>query len=79
MLSDSAILKKIERQPKRTAGFKQMVRELGVHGDARRELFERLKHLVAGGQLAAGGLRPLRDSASRRGQEHGGGAVEHAS
>jgi ribonuclease R len=51
MLSDSAILKKIEQQPKRTAGFKQMARELGVHGDARRELFERLKHLVAGGQL----------------------------
>ena len=51
MLSDSAILKKIERQPKRTAGFKQMVRELGIHGDARRELFERLKHLVASGQL----------------------------
>src|ERR1700720_3165530 len=51
MLSDSAILKKIERQPKRTAGCKQMVRELGVHGDARRELFERLKHLVAIGQL----------------------------
>ena len=51
MLSDSAILKKIERQPKRSAGFKQMVRELGVHGDARRELSERLKHLVARGQL----------------------------
>ena len=51
MLSDSAILKKIERQPKHTAGFKQMVRELGVHGDARRELFDRLKELVARGQL----------------------------
>jgi ribonuclease R len=51
MLSDSAILKKIEQQPKRTAGFKQMARELGVHGDARRELFERLKHLVSAGQL----------------------------
>jgi ribonuclease R len=51
MLSDSVILKKIEQQPKRTAGFKQMARELGVHGDARRELFERLKHLVASGQL----------------------------
>ena len=51
MLSDSAILKKIEQQPKRTAGFKQLARELGVHGDARRELFERLKHLMAGGQL----------------------------
>ena len=51
MLSDSDILKKIEQQPKRTAGFKQMTRELGVHGDSRRELFERLKHLVASGQL----------------------------
>ncbi len=51
MLSDSAILKKIERQPKRTAGFKQLLRELAVHGDARRELFERLKQLVAAGQL----------------------------
>jgi ribonuclease R len=51
MLSDSAILKKIENQPKHAAGFKQMARELGVHGDARRELFERLKQLVASGQL----------------------------
>ena len=51
MISDSAILKKIERQPKRTAGFKQMVRELGVRGDGRRELSERLQRLVASGQL----------------------------
>ncbi|MGA9814213.1 MAG: VacB/RNase II family 3'-5' exoribonuclease, partial [Terriglobales bacterium] len=55
MLSDSAILKKIEQQSKRTAGFKQLARELGVHGDARRELFERLKHLVASGQLQQAG------------------------
>ncbi len=51
MLSDSAILKCIARQPKRAAGFKQLVRELGVHGDARRELDERLQKLVAGGAL----------------------------
>src|SRR5438270_1211474 len=51
MLSDSAILKKIERQPKHTAGYKQLVRELGLHGDGRRELTDRLKSLVAGGQL----------------------------
>jgi ribonuclease R len=51
MLSDSDILKKIERQPRRTAGFKQMVRELGVRGDARRELSDRLQQLVARGQL----------------------------
>jgi len=51
MLADSAILKKISQQPKRTAGFKQLVRELGLHGDARRELSERLQKLVHGGQL----------------------------
>jgi len=51
MISDSAILKKIEHQPKRTAGFKQLVREMGIHGDARRELSERLKRLVSSKQL----------------------------
>jgi ribonuclease R len=51
MLSDSAILKKIERQPKHSAGFKQLVRELGLHGDARRELGEKLDKLVSSGQL----------------------------
>ncbi len=51
MLSDSAILKKIQRQPRQTAGYKQLVRELGLHGDQRRELHERLQRLIAGGQL----------------------------
>ncbi len=51
MLSDSAILKHIARQPKRTAGFKQLVRELGLHGDERRELNERLQKMVGGGAL----------------------------
>jgi ribonuclease R len=50
-LSDSAILKKIERQPKGTAGFKQLVRELGLHGGARHELSDRLQRLVGSGQL----------------------------
>jgi ribonuclease R len=50
-LSDSAILKKIERQPKSTAGFKQLVRELGLHGAARQELSARLQRLVGSGQL----------------------------
>jgi ribonuclease R len=53
MISDSAILKKIERQPKQTAGFKQLVRELGARGDDRRELSERLRRLVESGQLRA--------------------------
>src|SRR6266516_825085 len=51
MLSDSAILKKIEHQPNRTAGFKQLVRELGLHGEERQDLHERLDRLVRSGQL----------------------------
>ncbi|HEX8816500.1 MAG TPA: VacB/RNase II family 3'-5' exoribonuclease [Terriglobales bacterium] len=53
MISDSTILKKIERQPKQTAGFKQLVRELGVRGEERRELSERLRRMVESGQLRA--------------------------
>jgi ribonuclease R len=51
MLSDSTILKHIARQPKRAAGFKQLVRELGLHGDARGELDSHLQKLVAAGEL----------------------------
>ena len=51
MLSDSTILKHIARQPRRAAGFKQLVRELGLHGGARRELDNRLQKLVARGDL----------------------------
>jgi ribonuclease R len=53
MLSDSAILKKIQRQPKQTAGYKQLLRELGLHGHERKELNERLQKLVSSGQLIA--------------------------
>src|SRR5271155_5354143 len=51
MLSDSVILKHIARQPKRAAGFKQLLRELGLHGDAREELDTHLQKLVAAGEL----------------------------
>jgi ribonuclease R len=51
MLSDSSILRKIQSQPKQIAGYKQLVRELALHGDERKELSERLKKLVASGQL----------------------------
>jgi ribonuclease R len=51
MLSDSTILKHIARQPKRSAGFKQLVRELGLHGNARGELDEHLQKLVTAGEL----------------------------
>lgn len=50
-LSDSEILRHIRRQPKGIAGFKQLVRELGVKGPNRRDLAERLERLAAGGQL----------------------------
>ncbi|GAC1515428.1 MAG: ribonuclease R [Terriglobales bacterium] len=45
-IPDSAIIAKIERQPKRTASLKQLLRELGLHGEARRELSNRLHNLV---------------------------------
>src|ERR1700729_3384737 len=51
MLSDSIILKHIARQPKRSAGFKQLVRELGVRGDGRGELNFLLQKLTRSGQL----------------------------
>jgi ribonuclease R len=51
MLSDSTILKHIARQPKRAAGFKQLVRELGLHGEARGNLDAHLQKLVAAGEL----------------------------
>ncbi len=51
MLSDATILKHIARQPKRSAGFKQLVRELGLRGDARHELDAHLEKLVAAGEL----------------------------
>ena len=53
MLSDSAILRHIGRQPKRTASHKQLLRELGVKGEARRELTDRLHALVGKGELLA--------------------------
>src|SRR5271167_4063813 len=51
MLSDSAILRHIARQPKKTASHKQLLRELGVKGEARRDLTDRLYALVAKGEL----------------------------
>ncbi|MGH9555412.1 MAG: ribonuclease R, partial [Terriglobales bacterium] len=55
MISDGTILRHIERQSKRMASFKQLVRELGIHGPARRELRERLERLVKSGELVAAG------------------------
>jgi len=51
MPTDADILRKIEGQPKQTAGIKQLIREFGLHGNERRELQERLSRLVSKGQL----------------------------
>jgi ribonuclease R len=51
MISDSTILKHIARQPKRSAGFKQLVRELGLHGESRGVLDSHLRKLVERGEL----------------------------
>jgi ribonuclease R len=51
MLSDSTILQHIARQPKSQAGYKQLVRELGLHGEERRELNDHLQKLIKRGAL----------------------------
>ena len=53
MLSDAAILKHIARQSKHQAGYKQLVRELGLHGAERNALKDRLRRLVKSGELIA--------------------------
>ncbi len=51
MISESIILKHIARQPKKAAGFKQLVRELGLHGAERNALDGLLRKLVGSGAL----------------------------
>ena len=51
MLTEQAILSHIERQPHRAAGFKQLVREMGLRGNERRQLAERLQALVKSARL----------------------------
>ena len=50
-MDNSTILRKIQSQPKRTAGYKQLVRELDVKGNERRELAQRLRSMVRKGEL----------------------------
>jgi ribonuclease R len=51
VITDQAIIRQIERQPHRSAGFKQLVREMSVRGNDRRLLAERLVALVKSGRL----------------------------
>ncbi len=49
--SDAAILRHIERQPKKMASHKQLLHDFGARGEARRELADRLFALVKKGDL----------------------------
>src|SRR5882672_6310894 len=51
MISDSLIIGHIGRQSKKVASYKQLLRELGLKGDDRRELADRLRTLVKKGEL----------------------------
>ena len=55
MISDQAILSHIERQPHRSAGYKQLIREMSLRGGERQQLAERLQALVDGGHLVETG------------------------
>src|SRR5271165_6277227 len=55
MITDQNILRHIERQPHRSAGYKQLVREMSVRGADRRVLAERLEALVKNGRLVETG------------------------
>jgi ribonuclease R len=51
LLTDSQIISHIQRQPRQTAGYKQLLREMHVRGHERRTLEERLRQMVKRGQL----------------------------
>lgn len=51
MLTKQQILKHISRQPRALAGFKQLVRELGLRGEERRELDSLLHQMKRSGEL----------------------------
>ena len=51
MIRDQAILRHIERLPHRSAGYKQLVREMSIRGEERRQLAGRLQAMVKSGRL----------------------------
>jgi ribonuclease R len=51
VLSESRVLQHIEKQPHRSAGYKQLIRELSLRGSERRELQELLDGLTRRGKL----------------------------
>ncbi|HWR36994.1 MAG TPA: RNB domain-containing ribonuclease, partial [Clostridia bacterium] len=55
MISESQVLRHIERLPNRSAGYKQLVRELSLRGSERQELEDLLAKLVRRGKLVEAG------------------------
>ena len=51
MLVESRLLEQIEKSPRQSAGYKQLVRELSLRGSERRDLQELLDSLVRRGKL----------------------------
>jgi ribonuclease R len=51
LITDAQILNHIQRQPRGTAGYKQLLRELSVRGHERRDLEDRLRAMVRRGEL----------------------------
>ena len=46
MITDNEILRYIGKQPKHTAGFKQLIHDLGIRGRDRRTVQDTLRHMV---------------------------------
>ncbi|MDW8131673.1 MAG: VacB/RNase II family 3'-5' exoribonuclease, partial [Bryobacterales bacterium] len=67
-LSEEEILARIARQPRGRAGFKQLVRETGVRGEARAALEQMLEKLVACGRVLE--VRPGCYVVTSRSQEY---------
>jgi ribonuclease R len=55
MISEKLIQSHIEQLPHQSAGYKQLIRELGLHGSERRELEEKLSRMVDLGKLVLTG------------------------
>ena len=55
MINDQAIVSHIERQPHRSAGYKQLIREMSLRGAERQQLADRLQALVDSGRLVETG------------------------
>jgi ribonuclease R len=55
MITDKLIQQRLEKLPHRSAGYKQLIRELSLRGAERRELEDKLAEMVARGKLVLTG------------------------